>query len=92
MLQDNFFKTSYAIVANIFMVPTNLKTGYRLSTVIIVLAAIASAGGLFGTNLYRDNKLIKAAWQGNDFVTLFVVVPLITMSLVLFRRGSQRAQ
>lgn len=74
------------------MFRTNFKTPVRLSVVIAVLAAIASAGGLFLSGLYRDNALITAAWHGNDFVTLFLALPVMVGSLVFSTRGSRKAQ
>lgn len=68
------------------------KISIILSVIIIIAAITASAGGLFIGDLYRDNSLIKAAWYGNDLVTLFIVVPLMVASLLLTIRGSQRAQ
>jgi hypothetical protein len=63
-----------------------------LSSLIAILALIASAGGLFLDGLYRDNPFVTAVWKGNDAVTLFVAVPLLVISLVLAQRGSKRAQ
>lgn len=74
------------------MFRTSLKIPIRLTGVIAVLAAIASAGGLFLSGLYRDNTLITAAWHGNDFVTLFLALPVMVGSLVHATRGSRRAQ
>jgi len=68
------------------------KTTTVLSVLIAILAAVASAGGLFLDGLYRDNSFVSAVWKGNDAVTLFVAVPLLAISLVLARRGSKRAQ
>lgn len=73
------------------MFETKFKASLILSIIISILATIASAGGLFA-DLYRDNNLIKAAWHGNDLVTLFVAVPVMAASLLFSMRGSQRAQ
>lgn len=54
-----------------------LKLPFLLTLIIVVLASIASAGGLFLEQLYRDNTFIRAAWRGNYVVTLFVVVPVM---------------
>ncbi len=55
--------------------------------------AVVSAGGAFGPDrLYRDNPLIRATFQGQDLVTLFVAVPLLVTGLVLERRGSTRGR
>lgn len=65
---------------------------YVLSTLIAILAAVASAGGLWLKGLYRDNQFVTSAWKGNDVVTLFVAVPMLIVALIIARRGSQRAQ
>jgi hypothetical protein len=70
---------------------TKLRTAYILSVIITILATIASAGGLLLDGLYRDNSFVILAWKGNDLVTLFIVVPILTTALILLRRGSQRA-
>ncbi len=74
------------------MFKDRFKISIILSVIIVVVAITASAGGLFIGDLYRDNASIKAAWYGNDLVTLFVAVPLMVISLLLSMRGSQRAQ
>ena len=62
-----------------------MKTVYKipviLSIIAIVLAVIASLGGIVTNNLYRDNELIKAVWLGNDIVTLFVVISIMIGAL-----------
>ena len=68
------------------------KTSKILSILIAILAAVASAGGLFLDGLYRDNPFVTAVWKGNDAVTLFVAVPLLVIALILAQRGSKRAQ
>lgn len=68
------------------------QTSRLLSVPIAVLAVTASAGGLLLENLYRDNLFVTAVWKGNDVVTLFAAVPLLVLSLILAKRGSQRAQ
>ncbi len=67
------------------------KTAYRLTLPIAVLAALASAGGLWMEGLYRDAPFFKRAFQGNDVVTLFVAVPLLLASVVYSRRGKRQA-
>lgn len=63
-----------------------------LSFIISFLAFVSSSGGLFIQNLYRDNALVVAAWQGNDIVTLFVVIPIMLISLFSLIRGSYKAE
>jgi len=63
-----------------------------LSFIIVFLAFTAASGGLFMNDLYRDNALVVAAWQGNDIVTLFVVVPMMLAALFFLMRDSKKAQ
>lgn len=68
------------------------RTAYRLTILVIVLALVASLGGLLINSLYRDNIFVTSAWRGADLVTLIVALPLLIVSLFLSMRGSQRAQ
>lgn len=64
-----------------------------LSVLVAVLAAAASAGGLFVGGLYRrDTVWASSQLRGNDLVTLAVAVPLLIAALVLAERGSARAR
>lgn len=74
------------------MLQTKFRTAYILSFIIVILATIASAGGLFIETLYRDNTLIKSAWHGNDAATLVIAIPMMIISLIFTIRGSKRAQ
>lgn len=74
------------------MVRTKPTEAYSLSIIIVILAAVASAGGLFVDGLYQDNAFTTSAWRGTDFVTLSIAVPLLVVALYLSRRGSLRAQ
>jgi hypothetical protein len=65
---------------------------YVLSWVIAGAMALAAAVGLFDERLYRDTSRIKAAWLGNDMVTLFAATPLLLVGLLLARRGSLRGR
>lgn len=71
---------------------TNLRTARFLSITIAILASIAAAGGLILDGLYRDNLFVTSAWKGNDFVTLFIAVPLLIAALIFEKRGSRKAQ
>jgi hypothetical protein len=73
------------------MSASTLRLAYVLSIITGVLAAVASAGGLFFSELYQDNDLVITAWKGNDLITLVVVVPLLTGALLMSARGSERA-
>ena len=65
---------------------------YRLSFFILFLMIVVSAGGTFFPSLYRDSANIKAAWFGNDIVTLFVVCPALAFALYHAKKGSIKAQ
>ena len=73
-----------------------MKSLYRipiiLSKIIIVLTVIASLGGIFANNIYRDNELVKAVWLGNDIVTLFVAIPIMIGALFFSLRNSLKAR
>ena len=73
-----------------------MKTLYKipimLSKIVIVLATIASLGGIFANNIYRDNETIKAVWLGNDMVTLFIVIPIMIGALFFSLRHSLKAR
>jgi len=74
------------------MKAANFRLPFILSIVVIVFAAIASAGGLIVNSLYQDNEFIKAIWKGNDIVTLFVVIPSMAITLFFTLRKSFKAQ
>lgn len=74
------------------MVQNKSRAAYVLSSLTIVLAIIASVGGLFFPELYRDNELVRKTWFINDLLTLVVMTPLLMGSLILTMRRSQRAQ
>ena len=74
------------------MLQTKLRLAYILSVIIVILATVASAGGVFLGNLYRDSTFIASLWKGNDMVTLVVAVPMLTAAMIFAMRGSQRAQ
>lgn len=74
------------------MLKTEFKSAFNLSVIIVILMVVASVGGFFINGLYRDNLLVTSGWYGNDLVTLLLAVPLLVLSLVLSKRGSQRAQ
>ncbi len=74
------------------MLPTPSKTIVYLSVVIVVLALIASVGGLLFDDLYRDNAFVRTTWLGNDAVTLFLAIPILVAAMLFSRRGSLRAR
>ncbi|MCU7547668.1 hypothetical protein OCK74_01020 [Chitinophagaceae bacterium LB-8] len=68
------------------------RSAYRLTIVIVILALVASIGGLLIKGLYHDNLFVNTAWRGTDLVTLIIALPLLIVSLIFSMRGSQRAQ
>lgn len=62
----------------------------RLSWAVAGLMALQAAVGLLLPQVYRDVAWIRAAWFGNDLVTLVAVVPMLVAGLVLAARGSVR--
>lgn len=60
-----------------------------LAGLVAALLMFASGIGLGAGNLYRDNALVRAAWFGNDLVTLLVAGPLLLVAILLARRGSR---
>lgn len=74
------------------MIRTRFKVAYILSIIVIVLAIIASAGGLLLQDLYRDNLWTTSQWAGNDFVTLVIAVPILSIAMFFSWRGSERAR
>ncbi len=68
------------------------KIAIRLSVIIVILSTIATFGGLFFSNIYRDNEFIKSVWFGNDVSTLFIIVPTMIASLFYMKKNSYRAR
>ncbi len=73
------------------MLETKRKPVVILSTLIAVLAAFASLGGLVLNGLYRDNAFVTTTWLGNDAITLFLAVPILVTAIIFAQRGSLRA-
>ncbi len=64
----------------------------RMSITLAVLMATQALLGLLAPGAYRDVAWIKAAWFGNDLVTLLVAVPLLLGAMRSASRGSTRAR
>ncbi len=63
-----------------------------LTIPIAALLAMASAGGLLISGLYRGAPYFAAQAVGQDLISLAVVLPLLIISSILTRRGSGRAK
>ncbi|MGZ8601207.1 MAG: hypothetical protein ACXWXN_01680 [Actinomycetota bacterium] len=68
------------------------RAAVALSGVIVALMVAASTVGLFVPDLYDEGGWAREALRGGDLVTLVLAAPLLLGSLVLARRGSQRAR
>jgi hypothetical protein len=69
-----------------------LKPAFILSAALVVLLVAAAIPGVFISGLYHDPASIVATDRGSDLVTLFVVVPAVSIALFHSYRGSLRAQ
>jgi hypothetical protein len=74
------------------MIPGKFRIASVLSNIILTLAALTSAGGLFIPDLYRDSETIRRTWVGNDLVTLLVIVPMLLVAVRFSLQGAMRAQ
>lgn len=63
-----------------------------LTVPIAILLAIAAGGGVFADGLYRDNPYYVAQAQGQDLVSLVIVLPALVVTAFLSGRGSRRAR
>ena len=70
----------------------NLKTTVKLSLALACFAVIASLGGLFLSDLYRDSDTIKAVWFVNDLITLVLAVPILLATIYYAQKGSLKAR
>lgn len=68
----------------------NWRVAQILTVGIIALAAVAGAGGLLISGLYREPPVLAAQMQGQDLVTLAAALALAA-TLLAVRRGSARA-
>lgn len=67
-----------------------LRVALVLSWIVVLLAAIAAAVGLFAPNVYRETQWVIPQNRGQDLVTLIALVVLVPM-LTRTQRGSPRA-
>jgi hypothetical protein len=69
----------------------NFRWCLALSILVVVLSLLAAIAGLTIRNVYNDSEAIKKVWQGNDIVTLTVVIPLFIVTMLLSKQGSLKA-
>jgi hypothetical protein len=68
------------------------RTERSFSFVLAGLMLLQPLLGLLVSSAYRDVPWIKAAWFGNDLVTLLVVVPMLLTATTFASAGSRRAR
>ena len=69
-----------------------IKPPYLFSIALVALMLVQTIFGLLFPEQYRDAEWIKAAWFGNDWVTLTLAVPLLIFAIIMANRGSIRGQ
>jgi hypothetical protein len=67
-----------------------MRIGRRLSVVLLGVMVSQASMGLVFPAVYRDVEWIRAAWYGNDWVTLAIASPLLVTGLVRATGGSVR--
>jgi len=67
-----------------------MRVARRLSMALLALMLAQALMGLVFPAAYRDDEWIRAAWFGNDWVTLAVAAPLLPIGLVRAAVGSVR--
>ncbi len=69
----------------------HLAVSYILSSVLALIAVVASAIGFFNPGIFRDPAMTAGNARGTALVILVVAVPLLVGSMVMAMRGSARA-
>lgn len=69
-----------------------LTLAYWLSSMLAVMALVASAVGVFYPAVFRDTAVTAGNARGTDLVILVVAIPALVISMALTARGSLRAQ
>jgi hypothetical protein len=62
----------------------------RIAAWLVAVMLVQSLLGLLLPNAYRDADWIRAAWYGNDWMTLVAAVPLLCFGILRVGRGSVR--
>ena len=71
-------------------IPPRLRVALRLSWVVVALAAVAAAAGLFLPSVYRETDWVIPQNRGQDLVTLLALAAMLPV-LRATARGSPRA-
>ncbi len=70
---------------------TSLNSALILSKICVPLILVQSIIGLLVPGTYiKDGAWGKAVWLGNDFVNLFIFIPLYIIALIFIKRGTDR--
>ena len=65
---------------------------YGAAVALSAVMGVQSLLGLLYPHAYRDVEWIRATWYGNDWVTLLLGVPALTIAVLTARRGSAPGQ
>ncbi len=85
MLNDNFAVEQETA--------TSLKTALVLSKLCLPLMIVQAIIGLVVPGTYmKDDTSTRAIWLGNDFVTLFLLTPLLFIAIIFIRRWSDKGK
>lgn len=84
--------TTQTAVADIVAQQRHLTLAYWLSSVLAVVALVASAVGVFYPAVFRDTAVTAGNARGTDLVILVVALPALVIAMVLTARGSLRAR
>jgi hypothetical protein len=60
-----------------------------LTILVTTLAFMASVGGLYAPDIYKDSELIKKAWMANDIITI-PLAALLPVTLLLQKHDDER--
>lgn len=71
--------------------PRSPRTAQVLTGLILLLGAVAAAGGIFLPHLYSGTTWILNGTRGQDVYTLLVAVPAMAVTLFFLRPGAVRA-
>ena len=72
--------------------PARFTVAYWLSGLLAAVTVIQSTVGAFHPQIFRDPAMTAGNARGTDVVILFVALPTLIVSMILTRRGSQRAK
>lgn len=64
------------------------KTFFVASALLVALMAFASGMGVLVDGLYQDVALVRAAWIGNDWITLLLAVPTLAIATLRAPRST----